>query len=121
MSATTDIDRLERRLGRLAVDTEAGSVDDYLDRARSLREDPGFQASLARIKAAANENRLVVLGLLDREESLCGCEIQAALGLSHATVSHHMDKLVQADLVQAEQRGKWKHYRLTDAGATLSP
>lgn len=121
MTVTDDAERLDRRLERLSVEAEVCSVDEYQAMADQLHADPGFQQTLARAKAVANENRLTALGLLAGNESLCACEIQAALGLTHATVSHHMEKLASAGLVEVEKRGKWKHYTLAaDAGDPLS-
>ncbi|MGH3521771.1 MAG: ArsR/SmtB family transcription factor, partial [Mycobacterium sp.] len=33
-------------------------------------------------------------------------------GLSQPTVSHHLRVLVDAGLIEREQRGKWAYYRL---------
>jgi ArsR family transcriptional regulator len=46
------------------------------------------------------------------EDRVCACDVEAALGLAQATISHHMKVLQQAGLVQAEKRGRWVHYRL---------
>ena len=53
-----------------------------------------------------------MLALLKRRPELCACEIQAATGLTHATVSHHMNVLRDAGLVRARKEGKWMYYRL---------
>jgi ArsR family transcriptional regulator len=37
------------------------------------------------------------------------------LGISQPTLSHHLKKLVEAGLLQREQRGRWVHYRLDSA------
>ena len=51
-------------------------------------------------------------GLVTREErGLCACDIERAVGLSQAAVSHHMDLLRRAGLVQAEKCGRWVFYR----------
>ncbi len=62
----------------------------------------------------SDESRLAALAILRRRQELCACEIQASLGLSHATVSHHMSVLVNAGLVSARRQGKWMYYRLTE-------
>jgi ArsR family transcriptional regulator len=43
---------------------------------------------------------------------VCGCEFQPELGLSQATVSHHLKTLTQAGLLAREQRGKWAYFSL---------
>ena len=45
------------------------------------------------------------------ERGLCACDIEEAIGLSQAAVSHHMGVLVRAGLVKAEKRGRWMYYR----------
>jgi ArsR family transcriptional regulator len=37
-----------------------------------------------------------------------------ALGLTQATVSHHLKKLTEAGLLAREQRGKWAFFSLDD-------
>src|SRR5690554_6607113 len=47
-----------------------------------------------------------------RDDGVCGCDLEAFLGLTQATVSHHMKQLVEAGLVSAERRGRWVYYEL---------
>src|SRR5713101_6832610 len=55
-------------------------------------------------------------GLVAREErGLCACDIEKAVGLSQAAVSHHMGLLRRAGLVDAEKRGRWMFYRRNEA------
>ena len=42
--------------------------------------------------------------------------MEAFLGVSQSTVSHHMKALAEAGLVHAEKHGRWTYYRL-DADA----
>ncbi|HEY6148389.1 MAG TPA: metalloregulator ArsR/SmtB family transcription factor, partial [Thermoanaerobaculia bacterium] len=44
------------------------------------------------------------------ERGLCACDIESAVGLSQAAVSHHMGLLRRAGLVRAEKRGRWIYY-----------
>src|SRR5437870_7218274 len=73
-------------------------------------------------KALADPTRLRILELLKSrgrscceliapdERGLCACDIERAVGLSQAAVSHHMGLLRRAGLVWAEKRGRWMHY-----------
>ncbi|MDT4996600.1 MAG: ArsR family transcriptional regulator, arsenate/arsenite/antimonite-responsive transcriptional, partial [Pseudonocardiales bacterium] len=36
------------------------------------------------------------------------------VGLSQPTVSHHLKQLVDAGLLEREQRGRWAYYRVVD-------
>ena len=49
------------------------------------------------------------------ERGLCACDIERAVGLSQAAVSHHMGLLRRARLVVAEKRGRWIFYSRNDA------
>lgn len=45
-------------------------------------------------------------------EPVCICNLMEPLRLSQPTVSHHMKKLLEAGLVDREQRGKWAYFSL---------
>src|SRR4030081_3826539 len=49
------------------------------------------------------------------EEPVCLCNLLEPLGLAQATVSQHLQKLVDAGLVLREERGKWSYFRLDEA------
>lgn len=75
------------------------------------RED--VEATAAVFKALSDPARLRIVSLLARNpEPVCVCELTPAVGLAQPTVSHHLKKLVQAGLLQREQRGVWAYYRL---------
>lgn len=112
---------LAKRLEALTGQDAACCVDDFQAEAAAVRAAPGFGKALARAKALSDERRLIALGLLKRRGELCGCELQAALDLTHATVSHHMGVLLDAELVTSERRGKWIHYALAPDAADLAP
>jgi len=73
-------------------------------------------------KALGDPTRLKILDLLKargksccalvsaREAGLCACDVEGAVGLSQAAVSHHMGVLVRSGLVTAEKRGRWIYY-----------
>lgn len=104
---------LAKRIESLTGQDAACCVVDLRQEVARVRKAPAFEAALARAKALADDKRMAALALLKRRGELCGCELQAALDLTHATVSHHMGVLLDAGLVTAEKRGKWVHYALT--------
>lgn len=112
---------LAKRLEAL-TGVEAGCcVLELTSLAGGVARSPKFQRALARVKALSDEKRLLALALLKRRKEACGCELQAALDLSHATVSHHMSVLCEAGLVACEKRGKWAYYSLTPEAMPLVP
>lgn len=63
------------------------------------------------LKAAADPTRTRILKLLEGE-SLCGCQLQAVLGIAPSTVSKHLATLRLAGLVEDRRSGRWVEYRL---------
>jgi ArsR family transcriptional regulator len=74
-------------------------------------DDEQAEATATLFKALADPARVKVLGVLARSEApVCACEFIPALGLTQATVSHHLKKLTAAGLLDREQRGKWAYF-----------
>lgn len=112
---------LAPRLERLTGEDANCCVSEYRALSREVAHARGFERSLTRARALSDERRLTAVSLLRRRPELCACEIQAVLGVSHATVSHHMAVLAKAGLVQSRRKGKWMYYRLTDDGGVVIP
>ncbi len=66
------------------------------------------------LKALADPTRLRLLSLIATSPTgeLCACVLPAAVDKSQPTVSHHLSQLVQAGVIEREQRGKWAWFRL---------
>ena len=80
--------------------------------APSLSDDEA-RATAQLFKALADPHRVKILNLLATSpDPVCVCEFTGPLGLSQPTVSHHLKKLVQAGLLDREQRGTWAYYSL---------
>ena len=56
--------------------------------------------------------RLRLLSLIADRGEVCVCDLVEPVGRSQPTVSHHISVLVEAGLVEREQRGKWAWVRL---------
>lgn len=64
-------------------------------------------------KALADPARVRIVNLLaSAAEPVCACNLYDPVGLSQPTVSHHLKKLVEAGLLDREQRGKWAYFSL---------
>src|ERR1700751_2021780 len=73
--------------------------------------------NLARgLKVLADPARLRLLSLIQAqpEHEACVCHLTEPLGLSQPTVSHHLKVLLQAGLVEREQRGRWAFFRVRE-------
>jgi ArsR family transcriptional regulator len=70
-------------------------------------------ATAAIFKALGDPARVKIVNLLTQSVGpVCACEFEPSLGLSQPTVSHHLKKLVEAGLLEREERGRWAHYSL---------
>jgi ArsR family transcriptional regulator, arsenate/arsenite/antimonite-responsive transcriptional repressor len=64
-------------------------------------------------KALGDPARVRIVNALARSrEPVCACELEPTLGLSQPTVSHHLKKLLDAGLLEREQRGRWAYFSL---------
>jgi ArsR family transcriptional regulator len=62
-------------------------------------------------KALGDPNRVRIVNLLATAgDPVCVCNLTPQLKLSQPTVSFHLKKLVEAGLVEREQRGVWAYY-----------
>jgi ArsR family transcriptional regulator len=81
----------------------------------SLGDDEA-EATAQVFKALGDPARVKILSLVaTADEAVCACEFTPALGLSQATVSHHLKKLTEIGLLDREQRGKWAYFSLNAA------
>ena len=66
----------------------------------------------SRLKVLGDPTRLRIVQILAANGSVCACDLEAPLGLSQPTVSHHLRLLVEAGLVERDKRGTWAFYRV---------
>lgn len=71
-----------------------------------MSEDEALEVAL-RLKALADPTRVRLLSLILSAEDgeACGCDLAPAVGVTDATVSHHLGQLFKAGLVTRERRG----------------
>ncbi|MGH2728034.1 MAG: ArsR/SmtB family transcription factor [Actinomycetota bacterium] len=74
-------------------------------------EEAAVSATL--FKALSDPHRVRIVNMLaTTPDPVCVCDITSSFGLSQPTVSFHLKKLVQAGLLDREQRGVWAYYSL---------
>jgi ArsR family transcriptional regulator, arsenate/arsenite/antimonite-responsive transcriptional repressor len=80
--------------------------------APALDEDEAI-ATAQLFKALGDPARVRIVNLVaTSDEPVCACELYGPLELSQPTVSHHLKTLVEAGLLDREQRGKWAYFSL---------
>lgn len=70
-------------------------------------------------KALSEPLRLRIVSLLTQRESLCVCDLVAALDQGQSTISRHLNYLKNAGLVTSWREGTWMHYQLTPSTDSL--
>jgi ArsR family transcriptional regulator, arsenate/arsenite/antimonite-responsive transcriptional repressor len=73
-------------------------------------------------RALAEPVRVRILDVLRRSSvAVCQCELVPLFDIPQSTLSHHVNKLVDAELVTVERRHKWAYYALApSAGEELT-
>ena len=79
----------------------------------------GFDAALdaeriaAVAEALAEPIRVRILDVVRRsEEPVCQCELIALFDIRQSLLSHHVKRLVDAELLEVERRHKWAYYSI---------
>lgn len=77
-------------------------------------------------KTLSDENRLRILAVIRERQYLCCCgkcipqkdvclrDLSKALGVTMATISHHINELVQAELITTRKEGKCVYCRINN-------
>ena len=78
------------------------------------------------LKAVADPVRLRLINIISQAGEACACDLPALLDRSQPTISHHLKILVEAGVLDREQRGKWawfgvRNERLQALGDALRP
>jgi ArsR family transcriptional regulator, arsenate/arsenite/antimonite-responsive transcriptional repressor len=64
-------------------------------------------------RALGDPTRVRILNLIATSGGeVCACDLNEPVGLAQPTVSHHLRKLVDAGLLEREQRGRWAFFSL---------
>lgn len=71
-----------------------------------------MNAILQIFKSLSDRNRLRIFAALMQYEELCACQIVEMLEVTGATVSRHLNQLLQAGLIQSQKEGRWIYYSL---------
>lgn len=81
--------------------------------ASSVVSEQDALAIALRLKALADPVRVQLMSrlLAERETGACTCDLAPAVGLSEATVSHHLKQLRDAGLVEGTRKGTNTFYR----------
>jgi ArsR family transcriptional regulator len=91
----------------------SGMIECCAPLAAEALSDEEAVATAELFKALSDPARVRIVNLLaSAGEPVCACNLNEPVGLSQPTVSHHLKKLVDAGLLEREQRGKWAYFSL---------
>jgi len=108
----------EERLKRLTeTDYCQADADEYKNELLQLAERVADAKTAKKkcrfFKALSDEKRLRIVKLLMARE-MCVCELMICLSMSQPNLSHHLQILENAGLVNRKKRGKWVYCSLAD-------
>jgi ArsR family transcriptional regulator len=71
------------------------------------------------LKIVSESSRLKILCILHQGEH-CVCELTKNINLSQSLISHHLQDLKEAKIIQGEKRGLYVYYSLTNEGKRIT-
>ncbi|MCU4801817.1 metalloregulator ArsR/SmtB family transcription factor [Halobacteria archaeon HArc-gm2] len=108
-------------MGKNATDTasQSGRPDDSAESAcctpiPDIDED-ALVGDVQLLSALGNDTRYELVRRIGAaEDSVCVCDLEAAVGISQSGVSQALSRLYSAGLVTRRKEGSWRYYGLTD-------
>ena len=75
--------------------------------------------AMAEVLAALSDPvRLRIFSIVASQGEVCSCNLEAPLGKSQPTISHHTHRLAAAGLIVGDKRGRWMWWRAVPAQLT---
>ena len=81
-----------------------------------IPEDSEISNEAENIKALSDPTRLKIVYILSKTDELCVCQIIETLNKSQSTISHHLNILKKAKIVDWRKKGQWIYYSLKNPG-----
>ena len=98
----------------IPIDNHVTKLEEKIDLFSKKSYSEKEKKTIEFMKALNNINRLRILQLL-KSGAKCSCELEYALNLSQPTVSHHVNILEKANVVQIVAKGKWRLIELIES------
>ena len=87
-------------------------VKDLRDLKQEIENKKSFNNIIKMNRALGDKNRTLIFQMLLKKEEMCICEMSIALEKTQPTISHHIQKLEEANLIEGIKSGKFIHYRI---------
>jgi ArsR family transcriptional regulator, arsenate/arsenite/antimonite-responsive transcriptional repressor len=75
-------------------------------------DEPSAEELAALLAALGDPVRLRIFSIIAENVEVCSCDLEAPVGKSQPTISHHTAKLAAAGLIVGEKRGRWTWWRI---------
>ncbi len=72
------------------------------------------------MKALADETRMRILNIL-KDEELCVCEIETVLDITQSNASRHLNRLINAKILDNYKLGNYVYYKINKNGIKEYP
>ncbi|NLJ97874.1 MAG: winged helix-turn-helix transcriptional regulator [Tissierellia bacterium] len=72
------------------------------------------------MKVLADETRMRILNIL-KDEELCVCEIEIILDISQSNASRHLNRLMNAKVLDNYKDGNYVYYKINEKGVEEYP
>ncbi len=69
---------------------------------------------LEKLRALSDETRIEIVSRLRHGEELCGCDLENMFDKSQSTISRHLKKLQDADIIESRKNGVKVMYKIKD-------
>ena len=94
---------------------DCNEIDNYFetlsDIGGTLKNNENLDKQLNFLNVLANHERLKIIYILKKKDR-CVCELEAILDKSQPSISHHLKKLEENNLIKGWKKGKFTYYRL---------
>ncbi len=96
---------------------DINNFDKYKERLRELKDDVfSIRENIGRVsrifKALSHPTRIKILSILNKYD-MCVCELVIILNVAQPNISHHLNILENAGLIEERRRGKWNFYTIS--------
>lgn len=96
------------------TDAHGETASPGTDRAPTIEADSVAEPAAALFKALGDPRRLQLVALVRQapDGELCFCDLLDVFPVPQSSLSHHLQVLVTAGVLERERRGTWSWYRL---------
>lgn len=115
-------DTLRRLLADEGGEPTEAALEDRLVELDEIEEraDTHTASDVELLSTLAGRTRYrLVRVLVEADEELAVCELDAVMGVSQSAVSHALTDLSRAGLVEGRDEGRWRYYRPTERAEQL--